>query len=193
MPRNPKPSSPDEGHGGVKAKRKKTGDQRLTVLSTSSTSHHEKVQRSGSHGKRASKSGSVGKGRANDKFTIEEVIAAIQEAGGLKNKAARLLGCTRQTVRRYIERYAAIQTALDETEEDLLDEAESQLREQIRAGQLTAIIFFLKTKGKGRGYTERVETTGKDGGPIEFQTKAEQVKSDMARKLARLAAGGQAP
>ncbi len=135
----------------------------------------------------------VGKGRANDKFAIPKVIEALQETGGLKARAARLLGCTRATVKSYIERYPEIQAALEEAEEDLLDEAESQLREQIRAGQLTAIIFFLKTKGKGRGYTERVETTGKDGGPIEFQTKAEQVKSDMARKLARLAAGGHAP
>jgi predicted transcriptional regulator len=132
------------------------------------------------------------KGRANDRYTIEEVIAALQETGGLKSRAARLLGCTRQTVSRYIDRYAEVREAMEQAEEDLLDEAEDKLREQIRDGQLTAIIFYLKTKGKGRGYTERVETTGKDGGPVEFQSKAEQVKSDMARKLARLAAGSQA-
>jgi phage terminase small subunit len=47
--------------------------------------------------------------------------------------------------------------------------------------------------GKQLGmFPQRVEATGKDGGPIEFQSKAKQVRSEMARKLARLASGSQA-
>ena len=42
-----------------------------------------------------------------------------------------------------------------EARESALDEAESELMKLIRAGNLTAIIFFLKTQGKSRGYSER--------------------------------------
>jgi hypothetical protein len=38
-----------------------------------------------------------------------------------------------------------------------LDLAESKLHEEILGGNTAAIIFFLKTKGKKRGYVERQE------------------------------------
>ena len=46
---------------------------------------------------------------------------------------------------------------LDEVDESLIDFSESKLLEQINAGNLTAIIFHLKTKGKKRGYVESME------------------------------------
>ena len=39
--------------------------------------------------------------------------------------------------------------------EELLDFAESQLMHHITKGNLTAIIFYLKTKGQSRGYIEK--------------------------------------
>jgi len=38
-----------------------------------------------------------------------------------------------------------------------LDFAESELFKQIKEGNITGVIFFLKTKGKKRGYIERSE------------------------------------
>jgi hypothetical protein len=46
-----------------------------------------------------------------------------------------------------------------------LDLAESQLHGQILEGNTAAIIFFLKTKGKIRGYVERNEVVQKDDKP----------------------------
>jgi hypothetical protein len=38
-----------------------------------------------------------------------------------------------------------------------LDFAESQLHKQIQSGEVSSTIFYLKTKGKKRGYVERSE------------------------------------
>ncbi len=50
-----------------------------------------------------------------------------------------------------------------------IDYVESQLFKQIAGNVPQSTIFFLKTRGKDRGYTERHEVTGKDGAPIEIR------------------------
>jgi hypothetical protein len=44
-----------------------------------------------------------------------------------------------------------------EARETMLDNAETELYEQALNGNTTALIFLLKTQGKGRGYVERQE------------------------------------
>jgi len=58
---------------------------------------------------------------------------------------------------------------------------QSPVIEAIKAGNLTAIIFFLKTRGKSRGYSERSEfghTT--DDEPIKFTFKINGRASEAA-------------
>ena len=50
-----------------------------------------------------------------------------------------------------------------------LDFVESQLFKNIKEGKTSEMIFYLKTKGKKRGYIERQEITGADGMPTNFQ------------------------
>jgi len=45
----------------------------------------------------------------------------------------------------------------DAVADGLVDHVEHQLLQKINKGDTTAIIFFLKTKGKDRGYTEKQE------------------------------------
>ena len=42
-----------------------------------------------------------------------------------------------------------------DTEEGLIDNAEDELQKLINLGNPIAIIFYLKTKGKKRGYDEK--------------------------------------
>lgn len=63
----------------------------------------------------------------------------------------------RNTVYTWIESYATAQQALQNARESALDNAESILYKKILDGDTTALIFFLKTQGKNRGYSERHE------------------------------------
>ena len=94
------------------------------------------------------------------------MIEALREKHGNLSAAARFLGCSRNTISRYIDTYSTVQAVADEERETLIDFAENQLFQQVKDGNITAIIFTLKTIGKHRGYVERQEVTGADGGAV---------------------------
>lgn len=101
------------------------------------------------------------------KYSAEQVIEAIKQSKGIVTTAAKALGCSRATVNNYVKKFVTVADALEETRETTLDFVESQLMKQIQNDNLTAIIFFLKTQGKNRGYNERTEFTGDLSGKIE--------------------------
>lgn len=101
-----------------------------------------------------------------EKYTTAQMIEALREKHGNLSAAARFLGCSRNTISRYIEQYPTVKAVADEERETLIDFAENQLFKQVQDGNITAIIFTLKTIGKSRGYVERQEVTGADGGAV---------------------------
>ena len=92
-------------------------------------------------------------------------------AAGIRSAAAALLKCSPSTVKRYVDRSEALARIESEIVEGNLDLAESRLLDAINDGNLTAILFYLKTKGKHRGYSERHQVEGKDSGPVEVKAK----------------------
>ena len=101
--------------------------------------------------------------------TIEEIEKALTVSRGLKGPAAQGLGVTWQAVHNRIKKSERLQKHLKQIREDSLDYVEGKLFENIDEGNTSSIIFYLKCQGKGRGYVERVETTGADGGAIEHR------------------------
>ena len=101
-----------------------------------------------------------------EKYTANQIIDALKEKHGNMSASARFLGCSRNTISRYIDTYPTVKAVYDEERETLIDFAENQLFKQVQDGNITAIIFTLKTIGKLRGYVERQEVTGADGGAI---------------------------
>jgi len=89
------------------------------------------------------------------KFKKEQVIEAIKKSRGFISQAAKILKCTSATIYNYKERFPEVEEAIKEERESLLDFAESKLLENINNNDNAAIIFYLKTQGKHRGYSER--------------------------------------
>ena len=110
-------------------------------------------------------------------FTTEEMADAIKGSGGFVTEIARRLRCSRSTVYRYKAKYESIASAIFEEKEHLLDTAESALLKQINNGHITAIIFYLKTQGYGRGYGDRTKLDI-DGNFITKEKRAEDANAD---------------
>ena len=94
-----------------------------------------------------------------DRSVIEK---AIVNAFGNLSQASKSLGVERPTLYKWIEQ-DGLEEAVQEGRNSRLDFVEGKLDQKINSGDTTAIIFFLKTQGKSRGYVERQEITGKDG------------------------------
>ena len=89
--------------------------------------------------------------------TAERIITAINETKGFLTTAAPKAGVSYRTIKRYVHDFPSVKQAMEEAHESITDFAESKLFKAIEEGNLTAIIFYLKTQAKDRGYTERAE------------------------------------
>ena len=72
-------------------------------------------------------------------------------------EACRATGVNRSTVWRWMKEDKAFSEAVWEIEESVLDVAEAKLAEMVRAGNLQAVKFLLRSKGRERGYGDRLE------------------------------------
>jgi hypothetical protein len=85
------------------------------------------------------------------------MIDALEKSLGVVTSACKTVGIARQTHYEWYKEDPAYKQAVDELADVAIDFAESQLHKQIKEGNSTATIFYLKTKGKKRGYVERQE------------------------------------
>lgn len=92
-------------------------------------------------------------------ISATKAIAAIEDSGGFVTQIAKRLDCTRKTVYNLIDKYPTVKEALEDEREKLKDMTEGKLLAQIKTGNMTAIIFYLKTQAKDRGYIERQDIT----------------------------------
>lgn len=99
-------------------------------------------------------------------ITAEQVVAAIHGSKGFVTVVGKRLGCSARHVYNLLDKYATARDALADERESMRDFAEGMLYKRIEEGDTTAIIFYLKTQGKDRGYVERQEHSGPDGGAV---------------------------
>jgi len=85
------------------------------------------------------------------------MLEAMEKALGVVTTACKRVGISRDTYYRWYNQDEKFRKAIDDLENVALDFAESKLHEQINDNNTAATIFYLKTKGKKRGYVERTE------------------------------------
>ena len=122
------------------------------------------------------------KGKSKTKRLKEQFIKAYAEQKGFISEVCIAVGISRQTFYRWKKNDKTFCEIIEDIEEGLIDFVESKLFNRIEKEDITAIIFFLKTKGKGRGYVERIEQLlqGDEFKPLEVRIIDNGNKPDNA-------------
>lgn len=81
-------------------------------------------------------------------------LKALSDAGSNVSSACRAVKINRSTYYGWMEKDIKFSEAVEDIKESMIDLAESKLMELVKEKNITAIIFFLKTRGKDRGYIE---------------------------------------
>ena len=90
------------------------------------------------------------------------LLDALEKSLGIVSTACSITKLNRATFYRYKKDDNVFSDAVDDIQNVSLDFVESQLLKQIKKGSTAATIFYLKTKGKKRGYTEQVTALDKE-------------------------------
>jgi hypothetical protein len=86
-----------------------------------------------------------------------EMLMALERNLCIVTKSAEEVGIARQTHYDWIAANPEYAQAVKELDNVVLDFAETQLHKNMKAQKEASIIFFLKTKGRERGYKEVID------------------------------------
>lgn len=92
-------------------------------------------------------------------ITLDDYKYALRKFRGNFKKASDFLGVERAVLARKVETTPSLRYFVKGLEDETTDGIEEKLVELAEGGVLPAVTFYLKTKAKDRGYTEKVETT----------------------------------
>ena len=83
------------------------------------------------------------------------IIEALIKSLGVVSTACKIVGVGRTTFYDWLKDDKDFKKEVEDIQNVALDFAESELFKQIQNGNTSATIFYLKTKGKKRGYYEK--------------------------------------
>lgn len=91
------------------------------------------------------------------------LLKELENSRGIISNACANAGCSRNTYYEYVNDDEEFAQKVREVTEAQIDIVEAALLRSIAKGEVASIIFYLKTKGKERGYVEKVEVEGNLG------------------------------
>lgn len=123
----------------------------------------------------------------------ELFLLGLKDSAGIVGAACERAGVSRSTYYRWREEDESFRERADDIIEGQVDFVENRLLKKIQDGDTTAIIFYLKTKGKKRGYSEKAvaaPTGGKVSDNANLLTKSSismveksSISTEKERKL----------
>ena len=96
------------------------------------------------------------------------MLEALEKSLGIVSTACKMVDISRQTHYAWLKADEEYKKAVDSIQDGVLDFAESHLYKLVKEGNPAATIFFLKTKGKKRGYIERQEIEVQEKKPLSW-------------------------
>lgn len=98
----------------------------------------------------------------------QKVLKALELSHGVVTNACKKANVSRGQFYRWWNEDDKFRQECDDIQEQAIDFVESQLFKQIQEGNITGQIFYLKTKGKNRGYIEKTQIQQETTGSIQF-------------------------
>ena len=90
------------------------------------------------------------------------MLEALEKSLGIVTAALKISGTAKTTYHRWINEDEAFAKDVKEVGNTALDFAESQLFKQMKDNNHSSTQFYLKNKGKGRGYGDKLDITSND-------------------------------
>ena len=103
---------------------------------------------------------------SKERVPTERIIECLRETNGLVSLAAKRVPCSITTINTRRKNVQAVEQVVRECRDELVDYGELALRRAVVDGEPWAVGLVLKTLGRDRGYVERQEIVGQDGGPL---------------------------
>lgn len=111
------------------------------------------------------------------------VIEALEKTLGIVTQACKMAGVGRSTFYKWMDDDEEFRKQVQDIDNVVLDFVESKLHKQIDGGNPTSTIFYLKTKGRKRGYIETKDITNNGGS---FTNPFEGLTLEQLEKLSKL-------
>ena len=106
----------------------------------------------------------------------ETILQALENSLGVVTVACKQANIPRSTYYKWLKEDKEFADQVKEIENIALDFAESQLHSQIKDGSTPATIFYLKTKGKKRGYVEKQELDLTSAQPVKIKVNIDGIE-----------------
>ena len=106
----------------------------------------------------------------------ERMLKALEKSLGIVTPACKEVGISRQTYHRWYSDDDEFKRKVDDINDVQADFVENQLFKKIKEGSERSILFYMRYKGKNRGYTDSIDITS-DGKSI-TEIKLIEIKKD---------------